>query len=364
MEGMGDMGHVFIAISGGVDSAVAAAKLLEAGYDMTGIHMRVWQDHDSQPQASGHQSVVDLAQSTADFLDIPIVFLDVRDRFYEDIVKPFINQYLSGQTPNPCLICNPGIKWGILQAYALERGADLFATGHYARLDRRSSGEVRLLKALDRTKDQSYVLAMLSQAQLDRSCFPLGQMTKEEVRIKADGLGLPTANQPDSQDLCFLGKGDYREFLKRISPEAFQPGEIADMQGKVLGEHNGLALYTIGQRKGIRIAAPEPFYVARKDLQGNRLIVGFVDQVGRASLKAADANWISGEPPEIEKDYDVMIRYRADPIAGCLSNATRDDFELEFKEQLRGITPGQVAVLYRGDECLGGGVIQAAGEES
>lgn len=356
---MSEKGHVFIAISGGVDSAVASVKLLEAGYNVTGIHMRLWQDSALHPEEI-ENNPADFARSTADTLNIPFVSLDVREKFYQNIVWPFITQYLSGQTPNPCLFCNPEVKWGILQAYAFTHGGDLFATGHYARIERMSSGKVRLLKAVDRTKDQSYVLSMLSQAQLSRSCFPLGEMTKEEVRCKAEALELPAANQPESQDLCFLGKGDYRAFLKRVSPESFRPGEIVDMQGKVLGKHEGLAFYTIGQRKGIRIAAQEPYFIADKDVQNNRLVVGFADQVGRMSLDAARANWISGEPPQTGMMYDVMIRYRAAPVSGVLSMSTKSSFRLEFNKRLRGITPGQAAVLYAGEECLGGGVIQAS----
>ena len=356
---MGEQEHVFVAMSGGVDSAVAVVQLLEAGYRVTGIHMRIWRDPGAQPAENTQRRPDALAKSSAELLEIPFVSLDVKDPFYRDVVQPFITQYLNGKTPNPCIFCNPQVKWGILQAYAIKEGADCFATGHYARLDRTSSGKVRLLKAVDRMKDQSYVLSMLSQAQLRKTIFPLGEMTKEDVRVKAEAVKLPAAHQPDSQDLCFLGKGDYRDFLQRYSPESFQPGEIVDLQGRSLGEHHGLAFFTVGQRKGIRIAAPEPYYVAGKDLQKNRLIVGFADQVGKRYLKANYAHWISGNPPETNRSYDVMVRYRADPVPGLLSMAEENDFRLEFKQQLRGITPGQAAVLYCGEECLGGGVIQA-----
>jgi len=356
---MGEQEHVFVAMSGGVDSAVAAVQLLEAGYRVTGIHMRIWHDPAAQPAENTQRRPDVLAKSSAQILGIPFISLDVKDPFYRDVVQPFITQYLSGKTPNPCIFCNPQVKWGILQAYANQHGADCFATGHYARLDRAPAGKVRLLKAVDRTKDQSYVLSMLSQAQLRQTIFPLGEMTKEAVRVKANGLKLPAAHQPDSQDLCFLGKGDYRDFLQRYSPESFQPGEIVDLQGRSLGEHTGLAFYTIGQRKGIRIAAAEPYFVASKDLQKNRLVVGFADQVGKRYLQANRAHWISDNPPEINKSYDVIVRYRADPVPGLLFIATESNFRLEFKKQLRGITPGQAAVLYSGEECLGGGVIQA-----
>jgi len=357
---MNKQGRVFVAMSGGVDSAVAAIKLLEARYRVTGIHMRVWQD--PQWQAQEHRSPLpaSMAQAAADSLGIPLVSLDIRDRFYEDVVQKFIHQYLTGKTPNPCLFCNSQVKWGILQSYALEQGDDYFATGHYARIERLTTGEVRLLRGLDRNKDQSYVLSMLSQFQLRHSLLPLGNMTKDEVREKAKEMELPVADRQDSQDLCFLGNVDYRDFLMRFAPESTQPGKIMDVFGEVLGEHQGLAFYTIGQRKGIRIAASEPYYVVRKDVPNNRLVVGFASQAGKDQLYAVQANWISGEPPEVHKQYDIMIRYRSKPTTATLISVVGEEFRLKFNYKLRGITPGQVAVLYCGEECLGGGVIQTS----
>jgi len=357
---MNEKGRVFVAMSGGVDSAVAAAELLEARYHVTGIHMHVWQDPMWQAQAQHLPDPASLAQAAADSLGIPFVSLDVQDRFYRDVVQNFIHQYLTGKTPNPCLFCNPQVKWGILQTYALKKGADYFATGHYAHIDRMETGKVRLLRGLDRNKDQSYVLSMLSQFQLSRSLLPLGQMTKDDVRKKAKALEIPVADRQDSQDLCFLGDVDYRDFLMRFAPESTQPGEIVDVYGNVLGEHQGLAFYTIGQRKGIRIAASEPYYVVRKDLHNNRLVVGFANQAGKDQLYATQVNWISGEAPDVHERYDVMIRYRTKPVPTELLFATQGEFRLEFNYKLRGITPGQVAVLYRGEECLGGGVIQSS----
>ncbi len=352
--------EVFVALSGGVDSAVAAAQLLEAGYCVTGIHMRAWQDPKLLEESQDAPDSASLAQSAAAFLEIPFISLDIRDQFYEKVVQNFIKQYLAGLTPNPCLFCNPQVKWGILQSYALERGAHFFATGHYARLEHDEIGKVRLRRGVDRAKDQSYVLSMLHQDQLNRSLLPLGEMTKDEVRAKAKGLNLPVADRQDSQDLCFLGNGDYRDFLQRFSPESFQPGEIVDMDGVVLGEHQGLAFYTIGQRKGIRIAAAEPYFVIDKDIENNRLVVGFAGQAGRSHLTASQANWIGGDPPKTDEIYAVMIRYRTKPVSAELLSATPGDFRLEFKHSLCGISPGQVAVLYRGEECLGGGVIQTS----
>ena len=354
--------HAFVAISGGVDSAVTAAKLLAEGYRVTGIYMSTWKDpqwitfqeHRSAPGA--------LAQKVAEALDIPFVNLDVREQFYETVVHTFIKQYLAGLTPNPCLFCNPRVKWGILQATARIKGADYFATGHYARIIRLPSGQVELRRGIDRTKDQSYVLSMLSQEQLSGTLLPLGEMTKAEVRVAAHEMDLPVADQEESQDLCFIGREGYRDFLERMAPEAASPGEIVDVDGNVLGRHEGLAFYTIGQRKGIRIAAAEPYYVVGKDQAQNRLIVGFIHRTGQHALKATQTNWIAGKPPEQGEEYDVMIRYRTNPVKARLSVVTEMNFELEFTETVRGITPGQVAVVYLDDICLGGGIIQAAAE--
>ena len=283
---MRSQGHVYVALSGGVDSSVAAIKLLEKGYSVTGIHMETWMDPKSQQLSQGHPESAVLAQQIAESLGVPFISLDVREKFYSDIVRPFIQQYLLGQTPNPCLFCNPQVKWGILQAYAFTHGGDYFATGHYARIQAQDSGAVQLLRGVDKTKDQSYVLSMLSQSQLRWSLLPLGAMNKEQVRNKAHLLELPSVDREESQDLCFLGSLDYRDLLRRFAPETNNPGKIVDMDGNALGEHQGLSFFTIGQRKGIRIAAPEPYYVVGKDSERNRLIVGFADQMGKNSLAA------------------------------------------------------------------------------
>ena len=357
---MTSRGHVFVAMSGGVDSAVCAVKLIEAGYQVTGIHMTTWKDPKWVEETKSQPSPVSLAQATADFLGIPFLNLDVRDPFYLKVIQSFIEQYLAGQTPNPCMFCNPEVKWGLLQTYALNQGGDFFATGHYARLERSDTGSVHLLRGLDPSKDQSYVLAMLSQGQLRKTLLPLGGMTKAQVREQASRMGLKVADQQDSQDLCFLGTVHYRDFLDRVAPEANNPGEIVDLDGKILGEHEGLAFYTIGQRKGIRIAAPEPYYVIRKDAEKNHLVVGFAHQTGVRQLVADRVNWISGETPELDATYDVMVRYRAKPVSAQILIAEKGKIKLEFMGKIRGVSPGQVAVLYKGEECLGGGVIQSA----
>ena len=245
-----------------------------------------------------------------------------------------------------------------LQEYALDQGADYFATGHYARLKPTTNGKVELFRGFDRGKDQSYVLAMLSQHQLSRSLLPLGDLTKADVRRLAGALNLSVAGQKESQDLCFLRNEDYRAFLQRHAPEAAAPGEIVNLAGEVLGEHQGLAFYTIGQRRGIRIAASEPYFVIDKDAQTNRLIVGYAKDAGNKHLQTARSNWISGLPPEEGGQYQVMIRYRANPVSAKLKEASMDEFRLEFNQPLRGITPGQFAVLYQDEVCLGGGIIK------
>jgi len=352
--------HVFVAISGGVDSAVAAAILLEQGFWVTGIHMQTWHDTAMTIGSQYRHNLRDRAQHTAKSLSIPFISLDIQEKFFDQVVKSFIHKYLAGLTPNPCLFCNPQIKWGVLQSYALDQGADFFATGHYARIKHQGIDSARLFRGKDKAKDQSYVLSMLSQDQLRKSMLPLGSLTKDEVRVKANQMGLASVDEKESQDLCFLPQGDYRDFLRRFTPEPVQPGEIIDRQGKVMGQHHGLPFYTIGQRKGIHIAASQPYYVIDKDLQNNRLVVGFLDQTIQKELIAGHPNWISGESPKVGEEFAVMVRYRSKPIPAILQLSTPDEFRLKFNQEIRGITPGQVAVLYHQDECLGGGVIKSA----
>ena len=349
-----------MAISGGVDSAVAAAILQEQGYDVTGIHMKTWQDPHPTQDSQSVDNLMISAQATAESFNIPFISLDIRERFFKDVVKPFLKNYLAGETPNPCLFCNPQVKWGILQSYALAHGAEYFATGHYARIEPDGPNTVGLFRGLDKKKDQSYVLSMLTQAQLRQSLLPLGTWTKDAVRNKARDLGLNAVDQSESQDLCFISHGDYRDFLERFAPEPIQPGDIVDVNRKVLGQHQGLPFYTIGQRKGIRIAAEEPYYVIGKDPLNNLLVVGYAHQAIQEELIAVNPNWISGQPPMIGEVYDVMVRYRANPVPAILSSVTAGEFRLKFKQEIRGITPGQVAVLYLGKACLGGGIIKLA----
>jgi tRNA-specific 2-thiouridylase len=358
MKSMTKDDMVYVALSGGVDSAVTAALLLSEGYQVTGIHMETWKDPTLVLESDNSLSSKKLAEQTAQTLGFPFISINLEEQFFSEVVQPFIKDYHTGLTPNPCLFCNPQIKWGVLQSYALEKGGKYFATGHYAKLVRTSEGSVRLFRAVDQKKDQSYVLSLLSQYQLQHTLLPLGELTKEDVRKLALELNLPVADREDSQDLCFLGSGGYREFLYRYSSEIIEPGEIVNLQGEVIGRHEGLAFYTIGQRKGIRVASSEPYFVIDKDVETNRLIVGFEAETGQQQLIGKSPNWISGNPPEFGELFNVMIRYRAKPIRAELNHLTEEYFGLKFNQKIKGITPGQVAVLYKDQECLGGGVIQ------
>jgi tRNA-uridine 2-sulfurtransferase len=309
---MTELPTVVVAMSGGVDSSVAAALLHEQGYPVIGIMLRLW----SEP---GMENVnrcctpddMAIARRVAARLGIPFYAVDAREYFRHEVVESFIESYSAGQTPNPCVRCNQNVRWGFLLNQAKTMGAKYLATGHYARLDRGEDGKMRLRRAVDGSKDQSYVLSVLSQQQLEHTLFPLGEYRKDEVRTLATKYKLAAAKKADSQDLCFLGSSDYRSFLLRNAPDVARPGAIVDRSGITLGEHQGLAFYTIGQRKGLGIAGPEPFYVLDKDVDQNVLVVGTADELGNSALMASGFNWISGEPPNEPRRAQVKIRYKA-----------------------------------------------------
>ena len=350
---------VVVAMSGGVDSSVAAALLVEQGYRVIGMMLRLW----NEPGAEGDNrcctpDAMALARRISAKLGIPFYAIDVQERFHEVVVQSFIDGYSQGITPNPCVLCNRQIRWGFLMERARAFGADYLATGHYVRLGRAEDGKFELLRGLDAAKDQSYVLSVLGQEDFAHSLFPVGAFSKPVVREMAQKFGLPTASRPDSQDLCFLGKGDYRAFLTRNAPAAFRPGEIVSPAGEVIGSHEGLANYTIGQRKGLGVASPIPLYVVGKDIARNRLIVGPTEALGSRELVADRVNWVSGEPPQGSFRAQVKIRYKAveawaevEPLNGGTQA------RVNFDAPLRDITPGQRAVFYHGETCLGGGTI-------
>ncbi len=350
---------VVVAMSGGVDSSVAAALLVEQGYTVIGMMLRLWSEQGADElNRCCSPAAMDSARKVAALLSIPFYVLDARKVFYENVIQPFIYDYTHNRTPNPCVACNRTIRWGFLYEQALTAGAGFLATGHYARSLRCPDGTFELLRGLDPAKDQSYVLHVLSQAQLQHTLFPLGELTKAHVRERAHHFNLPVAEKPDSQDLCFVGAGsDYRQFLARIAPEALVPGEIVSRQGDLLGYHQGLALYTLGQRKGLRLSAPTPLYVLEKDYTRNMLIVGPADQLVASSLVVDNVNWIAGCPPGDQLSATVKVRYKAPDVRCTVTQLNSSRIQVELDQSVRDITPGQAAVLYNGDICLGGGII-------
>jgi tRNA-specific 2-thiouridylase len=350
--------RVVVAMSGGVDSSMAAALLLEQGYEVIGIMLRLWAEAGPAANRCCTPDAVADAQRVADALDIPFYVRDYKDIFKTTVVDYFTETYARGLTPNPCLICNRQIRFGRLLGEALALDADYLATGHYARVCQTEDGAYQLLKGIDPAKDQSYVLHRLGQAQLAHALFPLGGYTKSEVRQMAQSRGLPAFNRADSQDLCFLGNGDYREFLSRHAPGAAQPGPIFDTAGRTLGEHRGLPYYTIGQRKGLGIAAPQALYVLDTEPSRNAIIVGTADELGGRELTATDTSYVSGYPPVLPLQITAKIRYKAREIPATLIPMPAGRAHVHFDEPLRDITPGQGVVFYQGDIVLGGGIIE------
>jgi tRNA-specific 2-thiouridylase len=351
--------RVVIAMSGGVDSSVAAALLVEQGYDVIGIMLRLW----SEPgQESNNRcctpDAMALAKRVAAHLGIPFYAIDARQPFHQTVVRYFEEGYAQGETPNPCLKCNRHIRWGLLFDHALALGASYMATGHYARLRENQGGRIELLRAVDNAKDQSYILHVLNQSQLCQTIFPIGQFSKTEIRQLARKFDLPVAERADSQDLCFLGDGDYRQYLLRNTPTIQNPGPILNRDDEILGEHQGLAFYTIGQRKGLGVYFESPRYVLEKDVQRNALIIGEVEELGKRDLVAKEVNWISGSQPEHPMRAQVKIRYKAKDAWATISPLADHQVQVQFDEPLRDITPGQAAVFYDEIVCLGGGIIQ------
>ncbi len=347
-------------MSGGVDSSVAAALLVEQGYEVIGMMLRLWSEPGIGASAPLNRcctpdQMAD-ARRVAGLLGIPFYVVDVQDYFRATIVQFFIEEHEKGRTPNPCIECNRQIRFSYLLERALALDAHYLATGHYARVGETPSG-FELRQSKDPAKDQSYVLHMLTQEQLAHVKFPVGDYTKPEVRQLAQKFGLSVASKDESQDLCFLGDGDYRRFLREYSEKASAPGPILDTTGRELGQHEGLAFYTIGQRKGLGIAANQPMFVLRKDVARNVLVVGTREQLGRQSLLVRDVNWISGEAPPQPIPAQIKIRYKAKRVAGMVEILGDGRIQATCHEPVFGVTAGQTAVFYDNDKVLGGGII-------
>jgi tRNA-uridine 2-sulfurtransferase len=349
--------RIVVGMSGGVDSSVAAALLKDQGYDVIGVMLRLWSDSETENRCCAPDAQLE-ARRIAAQLDIPFYVIDAQDAFYQAVVQPFIDGYAGGITPNPCLNCNRQIRWQFLLSKAKALGADYIATGHYARIRQSEDGAYQLLKNPDPEKDQSYFLHVLTQEDLSRTVFPLAEFSKPEVRQLAREYKLSVAERPDSQDLCFVGQENYRDFLRKIDPSLLKPGPILNPAGSVLGEHQGLADYTIGQRKGLGIAGPEPYYVVDKDLLNNALIIGSKNDLGRISFNAERINWINGETPSVPFIADIRIRYKSRAVPGRVTPLDNNLAQIDLTESLPDITPGQAAVFYQEQICLGGGIIQ------
>ena len=339
-------------MSGGVDSSVTAGLLVEQGYDVQGVSLRMWEGNLGPRVCSDHRGAGEIAK----FLGIPHELLDLRSQFVETVVKPFAQEYIRGRTPNPCVACNRDFKLGTLLQWAKQQQADYVATGHYARIERDgASGQSSLLRGVDEAKDQSYFLFALSQDQLAHTIFPLGKMHKNQVREKARRFGLAVAGRPESQDICF---GDYKALVQSHADVTdLDAGDIVDRSGKVLGRHNGIHGLTIGQRRGLGIAAPQPSYVLDIDHASKRVVVGTKHELACSGLKAERMNWLE-RPVVQEFEAQVQIRYRSPAVPCVIRLAENNACRVRFNEPYPGVTPGQAAVIYRGEMLLGGGWIE------
>ncbi len=337
---------------------MAAALLVEQGYEVIGVMMRLWAEEGPGGSTNRCCSIEAMgdARCVCSALDIPFYLVNYEREFKAEVVDFFIAEYTRGRTPNPCLACNRHIKFDLLLRRALDMGAQYLATGHYARV-RRVDGCYQLLKGCDREKDQSYVLYMLGQEELRHLLLPLGDYTKEQVRAMARQRGLPVADRTESQDLCFLADNDYRRFLRVHAPEAIRPGPILDTAGRVIGEHKGLPFYTIGQREGVGIAASEALYVMEIDVTRNALVVGTKGELGRRELIATEVNYVSGRVPQEPLEITAKIRYKAVEAQALLLPLGDGRARVTFAQPQRDITPGQGVVFYQGEAVLGGGII-------
>ena len=356
------MSRIVVGLSGGVDSAVAAYLLKQAGHDVLGVFMKNWDDDDNSEQCTARQDFLDVL-AVADVLGIEVEAVNFAAEYKQRVFSYFLSEYQAGRTPNPDVLCNAEIKFKAFLDDAVSRGAEFIATGHYAGKRDDTGGRVALLRASDRNKDQSYFLYRLNQAQLGPALFPLAGMPKPEVRRLAESIGLPNARKKDSTGICFIGERDFRAFLERYLPR--EPGVIATPDGRAVGEHQGLMYYTLGQRQGLGIGgqkggSDEPWFVAAKDRVTNTLVVvqGHDHPLLQSrTLAAGQLSWIAGRAPDADRPYTAKTRYRQLDAACRVTRLDEAALELEFDAPQWAVTPGQSVVLYDGDVCLGGGII-------
>ena len=358
---MSETKNALIAMSGGVDSAVAAYIMKSRGWNCEGATMLLYRNADVGAERLGtccSQKDIDDAALVADRLGIPYGVVDMNSDFKEKIIEKFIRTYEEGGTPNPCIDCNRYMKFERLMEYAEEKGFDCVVTGHYARIESKD-GRLLLKKALDPSKDQSYVLYSLTQDQLSRVCFPIGELTKKRVREIASELGFVNAEKPDSQDICFVPDGDYAAFIERYTGKSYPEGDYLDTAGNVIGRHKGAIRYTIGQRKGLGYAAGHPVYVCSKCMENNTVTLGKEENLFSRELKASEVNWVSVPMPDGPIRCKAKTRYRQ-PEQPATAYPEGDGVRIVFDRPQRAITVGQSVVMYDGDLVLGGGVITGA----
>ncbi len=359
--------RVVVGLSGGVDSSVAALLLKQQGYDVVGLFMKNWEDDDTDEYCSSKQDLLD-AVAVADKIGIEIEAVNFSKEYKDRVFQNFLEEYQAGRTPNPDILCNAEIKFKAFLDHAMGLGADLIATGHYAQVRENPfhAGNFQLLKAEDGSKDQSYFLYRLNQAQLSKTLFPLGRLLKREVREMARQAGLVTSEKKDSTGICFIGERPFQEFLSRYLPR--QPGDIITIDGKLVGQHEGLMYYTLGQRQGLKIGGSrestgEPWFVAAKDMQKNQLIVVQGHQhpsLLSDGLVAGQLHWISGELPKMNWVYAAKTRYRQADAPCEIDQVNAQQCTIRFGQKQWAITPGQSVVVYESNVCLGGGMIDAA----